>query len=69
MALGSNVATVNPNSAIFKGAGYVLAYWGGIKGIGYCLNLNRIYHAIRNDAPFGVQGCSTDPTFAFFAAP
>jgi disulfide bond formation protein DsbB len=63
IVLGGVCAAVNPRNPILKVLGYLLAFYGGIKGIGYCLKLNTIHQVVRSDDPFGVQGCSTDPVF------
>lgn len=42
--------------------------YGSIMGIKFSIKLNGIHHAVHNadpDSLFGVQGCSTDPTFPF----
>ncbi|ECP1950216.1 protein-disulfide oxidoreductase DsbI [Salmonella enterica subsp. enterica serovar Javiana] len=44
------------------------AFYGSIMGIKFSIKLNGIHHAVHNadpDSLFGVQGCSTDPTFPF----
>ncbi len=46
--------------------GCVMAFYGSIMGLKFSLKLNDIHHAVHNPDPdslFGVQGCSTDPTF------
>lgn len=63
MALGGLAAAVNPRNVALKLVGYSLAFWGLIYGIGVALKLNRIHHAVHSDTPFGVQGCSTEPSF------
>jgi disulfide bond formation protein DsbB len=65
MMFGGVFATINPKIVIFKVIGYVLAFFGIIKGVDHCLKLNKIHQVVRSDEPFGVQGCSTDPTFIF----
>ncbi|MCV4776806.1 disulfide bond formation protein B, partial [Escherichia coli] len=45
-----------------------MAFYGSILGLKFSLKLNDIHHAVHNPDPdslFGVQGCSTDPTFPF----
>jgi disulfide bond formation protein DsbB len=63
MATGGLVAMISPRNAVLKVVGYGLAFWGVIQGIGYALKLDRIHHAVHSDNPFGVQGCSTEPSF------
>jgi disulfide bond formation protein DsbB len=65
LMLGGIVAAINPKQVIFKVIGYLLAFFGVIKGLGYCLVLNNIHRAVRSDDPFGVQGCSLEPSFPF----
>jgi len=65
IVFGGVFAAINPSNPILKILGYLLAFYGVIKGIGYCLKLNTIHQVVRSDDPFGVQGCSTDPTFVF----
>lgn len=59
------IAAIKPKNVIFKVIGYVLAFWGCIEGVVSSLKLDKIHQAVRSDFPFGVQGCSSDPTFAF----
>ena len=63
MALGGLVALVNPKALVAKLVGYGLTFWGIWLGIGFSIKLNKIHVAAHGDNPFGVQGCSTDPTF------
>ena len=63
MAAGGAIAAIKPDQVALKLTGYVLAFWGVIQGIGYSLKLNRIHHAAHSDNPFGVQGCSAEPSF------
>lgn len=65
IVFGGVIVAINPKNVIFKVIGYVLAFWGGIEGVVSSLKLDKIHQAVRSDYPFGVQGCSTDPTFAF----
>ncbi|WP_297574364.1 protein-disulfide oxidoreductase DsbI [uncultured Campylobacter sp.] len=65
MALGGLVALINPKNLILKLVAYVLAFYGGIIGVMYSVKLDNIHKAVHGDDPFGVQGCSTDPTFPF----
>ncbi|MDR1460288.1 MAG: protein-disulfide oxidoreductase DsbI [Campylobacteraceae bacterium] len=59
------IAALNPRSMFLKFIGYILAFWGIIQGIGYSLKLNAVHKAVHSDNPFGVQGCSAEPTFPF----
>jgi disulfide bond formation protein DsbB len=59
------LASVNPRNMFLKFAGYILAFWGIVQGIGYSLKLNAIHKAVHSDNPFGVQGCSAEPVFPF----
>lgn len=65
MFFGGVIASINPKNIALKLIGYVLAFFGIIKGLGYSWTLNIIHHAAHSDDPFGVQGCSAEPTFAF----
>lgn len=65
MAFGGIVAAINPKIVALKLVGYLFAFWGIIQGIGYSIKLNKIHHAAHSDNPFGVQGCSAEPTFPF----
>ncbi|MDR3346480.1 MAG: protein-disulfide oxidoreductase DsbI [Campylobacteraceae bacterium] len=59
------IAAINPKVLVLKIIGYVLAFWGVWQGIVYSGKLNAIHKAVRADDPFGVQGCSAEPTFPF----
>jgi len=65
MVLGGAVAAINPKKATLKVIGYVLAIYGCVKGVLWSVKLNKIHHVAHSDSPFGVQGCSTEPTFPF----
>lgn len=65
MVLGGLITAIRPARAIFKVTGYALAIYGSIKGFLWSLKLNKIHHVVHSDNPFGVQGCSTDPSFPF----
>lgn len=65
MFFGGVIAAINPKRIALKLIGYLLAFWGIIQGIGYSIKLNDIHAAVHGDDPFGVQGCSTEPTFPF----
>ena len=63
MVFGGVIAAINPKILILKIIGYILAFWGIIQGIMYSIKLNIIHHAAHGDDPFGVQGCSAEPSF------
>lgn len=66
MVIGGLVAAINPKNIVLKLIGCVMAFYGSIMGLKFSLKLNDIHHAVHNPDPdslFGVQGCSTDPTF------
>jgi len=63
MVFGGAVAAINPKIIALKVVGYLMAFWGVIQGVGYSLKLDKIHKAAHSDDPFGVQGCSTDPSF------
>ncbi|BCA80841.1 protein-disulfide oxidoreductase DsbI [Desulfuromonas sp. AOP6] len=65
MVIGGFVAAINPKNAVLKVIGYVFAIYGSVKGLLWSLKLNKIHHVAHSDDPFGVQGCSTDPSFPF----
>lgn len=65
MALGGIIATIKPNNVALKIIGYVLAFYGTIRGMMFSYKLNAIHHAAHGDDPFGVQGCSAVPSFDF----
>lgn len=65
MALGGIIAAINPKNAVLRGIGYVLAFYGTIRGIMFSLKLDKIHEAAHGDDPFGVQGCSAVPSFDF----
>lgn len=65
MALGGIIALINPKNLILKIIAYILAFYGGIIGVMYSIKLDGIHKAVHGDDPFGVQGCSTDPSFPF----
>ncbi|MDW7645234.1 MAG: protein-disulfide oxidoreductase DsbI [Desulfuromonadales bacterium] len=65
MVIGGFVAAINPKNAVLKVIGYVFAIYGSVKGVLWSLKLNKIHHVAHSDDPFGVQGCSTDPSFPF----
>nr|Q9XDP0.1 RecName: Full=Protein-disulfide oxidoreductase DsbI [Lelliottia amnigena]AAD41462.1 disulfide isomerase [Lelliottia amnigena] len=68
MVFGGLIAAINPKNIILKLIGCLAAFYGSIMGIKFSVKLNGIHYAVHNpdpDALFGVQGCSTDPTFPF----
>lgn len=65
MAAGGVVAAIQPRNPVLKVAGYAAAGWGAWIGMGYSLKLDAIHRAAHSDNPFGVQGCSAEPTFPF----
>ncbi|CAH2031757.1 protein-disulfide oxidoreductase DsbI [Trichlorobacter ammonificans] len=65
MVFGGVVAALSPKNVVLKLVGYVFGFWGIIQGLRYNFKLNKIHHAAHSDDPFGVQGCSAEPTFPF----
>ncbi len=68
MVAGGLIAAITPKNVVLKLIGCIAAFYGSIMGIRFSLKLNSIHFAVHNpdpDALFGVQGCSTDPTFPF----
>ena len=68
MVFGGLIAAINPKNLILKLVGCIAAFYGSIMGIKFSIKLNGIHYAVHNPDPdslFGVQGCSTDPTFPF----
>ncbi len=66
MVIGGVIAAINPKNIVLKLIGCIAAFYGSIMGIKFSIKLNGIHHAVHNadpDSLFGVQGCSTDPTF------
>jgi disulfide bond formation protein DsbB len=63
MAIGGLIAAINPQNSVLKIIGYIFGFWGIIQGIMYSNKLNLIHHAAHSDDPFGVQGCSAEPSF------
>lgn len=62
---GGLIAAINPKQILLKIVGYILGFYGIITGMLFSIKLNGIHAAAHGDDPFGVQGCSTDPTFPF----
>ncbi|TWO19585.1 protein-disulfide oxidoreductase DsbI [Campylobacter hyointestinalis] len=65
MALGGVIAAINPKNIILKIIGYIFGFYGAIIGMMYSLKLNSIHNAVHSEDPFGVQGCSFEPSFPF----
>ncbi len=65
IVFGGVIGAVNPKNVTCKVIGYLLAFWGVIEGLVLSLRLDKIHQVARSDYPFGVQGCSVEPTFAF----
>ncbi|QKG28507.1 protein-disulfide oxidoreductase DsbI [Campylobacter sp. RM16187] len=65
MAFGGIIAAINPKNLALALIGYLFSFWGAIQGIMYSVKLAKIHTAVHGDDPFGVQGCSTDPTYPF----
>ena len=68
MVFGGLIAAINPKNIVLKLIGCIAAFYGSIIGMKFSVKLNGIHFAVHNpdpDALFGVQGCSTEPTFPF----
>jgi len=65
MVIGGILVAINPKNAVFRVLGYIFAIYGCIKGLLWSVKLNKIHFVAHSDDPFGVQGCSTEPTFPF----
>lgn len=68
MALGGLIALINPKSVILKICAYLVSLYGLIFTMICSWKLIRIHAAVHSDDPsamFGIQGCSTDPSFPF----
>ncbi len=68
VALGGLVAMIDPKKIWTKICGYVIAIYGLIYTTVCSLKLIKIHDAVHSDDPaamFGVQGCSTEPTYPF----
>ncbi len=65
MALGGFIAAINPKNVLLKIVGYIFGFYGIIQGILFSVKLDAIHAAAHGDNPFGVQGCSTEPSFPF----
>ncbi|RAX53187.1 disulfide bond formation protein B [Helicobacter sp. 16-1353] len=65
MFFGGVIAAIKPSNVVLKLIGYVLGFYGIIKGLMFSVKLNAIHKAVHSDDPFGVQGCSAEPTFPF----
>ncbi|CAD7289484.1 protein-disulfide oxidoreductase DsbI [Campylobacter suis] len=64
MAIGGIIAIINPRNLVLKLLGYGFGFWGAIYGMMCSIKLAKIHAAIHGDDadPFGVQGCSTEPS-------
>lgn len=68
VALGGLIALIDPKKVWIKICGYAVAFYGLIYTSICSLTLIKIHAAVHSDDPsamFGVQGCSTDPSFPF----
>lgn len=68
VALGGLIALIDPKKVWTKICGYAVAFYGLIYTSICSLKLIKIHAAVHSDDPsamFGVQGCSTDPSFPF----
>lgn len=59
------IGAINAKSIVLKVIAYIIAIYGTVKGIGFSLKLIKIGEAFRSGDPFGVQGCSSTPSFPF----
>ncbi len=59
------VGAINAKNLVLKVIAYIIAIYGTVKGIGFSLKLIKIGEAFRSGDPFGVQGCSSTPSFPF----
>lgn len=65
MAIGGILAAVYPSNAT-RIIGYILGFYGCLIGIGFCLKLDAIHHAVHAANAFGgVEGCRQIPVFPF----
>ena len=65
LMIGGIIGAINPKQIVLKIIGYVFVIYGAIKGIGFSIKLIKISEAYRSGDPFGVQGCSSVPTYPF----
>lgn len=65
IALGGIICAIKPSNLTLKTIGYILAFYGAIRGVMFSLTLDKIHKAINGDEFFGVQGCSLIPHFDF----
>lgn len=65
MAIGGLVASIEPRKISLRAVGYIFGFGGSLQGIIYSYKLNLIHKAIRDNNPFGLEGCSLAPTFPF----
>ena len=68
MALGCVIAMIDPKAVWAKLVGFVITIYGLVYTIICSVKLIGIHAAVHSDAPeamFGMQGCSTEPTYHF----
>lgn len=68
MAIGAFLITINPKQALLKIAGIGVFLYGLIYTMICSWKLMGIHDAVHSDDPmamFGMQGCSTEPTYHF----
>ena len=68
MAIGAFLITINPKQALLKIAGIGVFLYGLIYTMTCSWKLMGIHDAVHSDDPmamFGMQGCSTEPTYHF----
>lgn len=65
IAAGGFAGAIAPKRPFFKIIGYIMGFYGALKGAGFSVTLASIHEAIGAEAPFGVQGCSAVPSFDF----
>ncbi len=65
MMIAGFVTAINPKNIALKLFGYVVAFYGIIKGIGFSLALDKIHTAIHSGNIFGMIGCSLEPKYPF----
>lgn len=65
LAIGAALAMINPGLLILRLLAYVFGFYGSFAGLGYSIKLAKIHAAVHSNDPFGVQGCSTEPSYPF----
>ena len=68
MALGCVIAMIDPKAVWAKLVGFVITIYGLVYTIICSVKLIGIHDAVHSDDPeamFGMQGCSTEPTYHF----